>query len=382
MRQNLGSLLAVLLLLLASTVYANEPYTWSLKANKSSVYVNEAIAIEYTCDFQDQANLHVIELNIAGENEEYRLLSQGVVETLQDGKRRDTYRYVLFPKKAGQKEFRFKVLMRKTTKDSIEHSVIGRDNVEDYSFIDQEVSLPLLSVEVLAHQEKMTGRFSMDVKLDKSEVKAYEPVHLDVKVSGEGDFDQMQGFKLVIDGVKIFSEPGEKHYILTEKGFKGEWEQKFSLVSDRDFTIKPLELSYFDISKKERVVLRSETFDVNVKEAYTKAELLDDVEPESASWWSWSYLNYLFTLILGVVLGRYSLRFKTMTKSPEGLLEEIEGCSSINMLLTKLVISGDIRFTPLIQKYEALGNKGSLQALKKELKILLKSDSTHNDTIT
>ena len=208
MRQTLGSVLGVILLFMASMVYADEPYTWSLKSSKNSAYVNEAIALEYICDFQDQANLHVIELNIVGENEEYRLLSQGVNETIQDGKRRDTYRYVLFPKEAGQKEFRFKVLMRKTTKDSIEHSVIGRDNVEDYSFIDQEVSLPLLSVEVLAHQEKMTGRFSMDVKLDKSEVKAYEPVHLDVKVSGEGDFDQMQGFKLVIDGVKIFSEPG------------------------------------------------------------------------------------------------------------------------------------------------------------------------------
>ncbi len=381
MRPNLGSLLAAVLLFLASAVYANEPYTWSLKADKSSVYVNEAIAIEYTCYFQDQAYLHVIELNIAGENDEYRLLSQGVVETIHDGKRRDTFRYVLFPKKAGQKEFSFKVLMRKTTKDSIENSVIGRDNVEDYEFNDQEVLLPLLSLEVLGHQEKMTGYFSMDVTLDKSEVKAYEPVHLDLKISGEGDFDQMQDFQLLIDGVKIFSEPGEKHYRLTSDGFKGEWEQKFSLVSDRDFTIKPLELSYFDISKKERVVLRSETFDVNVKQAYTKAELLDDVETESASWWSWSYLNYLFTLILGVVLGRYSLRYKTMTKSPEGFLEEIEKCSSVNMLLTKLVISDDTRFSPLIQKYEALGNKGSLQALKRELKILLKSDSTHNDTI-
>ena len=382
MRQNLGSLLAAILLILASAVYANEPYTWSLKANKSSVYVNEAVAIEYTCDFEDKAYLHVIELNIAGENDEYRLLSQGVVETIQDGKRRDTFRYVLFPKKAGQKEFSFKVLMRKTTKDSIENSVIGRDNVEDYAFNDQEVLLPLLNLEVLGHQEKMTGHFSMDVTLDKSEVKAYEPVHLDLKVSGEGDFDQMQDFQLLIDGVKIFSEPGEKQYRLTDNGFKGEWEQKFSLVSDRDFTIKPIELRYFDTIKKERIVLRSEIFEVNVKEAYTKEELLDDVEERGETWWSWSYLNYLFIFVLGLILGRYSLGFKRMNKSIEGFEAELMACRSVNSVLTKLVLRGDEQYIPLIKKYEALGKTASLRELKTELKTLFKRDSTLSDTIT
>jgi hypothetical protein len=338
MRQNLGSLLVAVLLFLASTVYANEPYTWSLKANKSSVYVNEAIAIEYTCDFQDQAYLHVIELNIAGENEEYRLLSQGVVETIQDGKRRDTFRYVLFPKKAGQKEFSFKVLMRKTTKDSIENSVIGRDNVEDYAFNDQEVLLPLLNLEVLGHQEKMTGHFSMDVTLDKSEVKAYEPVHLDLKVSGEGDY--------------------------------------------RDFTIKPIELRYFDTIKKERIVLRSEIFEVNVKEAYTKEELLDDVEERGETWWSWSYLNYLFIFVLGLILGRYSLGFKRMNKSIEGFEAELMACRSVNSVLTKLVLRGDEQYIPLIKKYEALGKTALLRELKTELKTLFKRDSTLSDTIT
>ncbi|MGB5964178.1 MAG: hypothetical protein WBF77_06060 [Sulfurimonadaceae bacterium] len=375
MRQNLGRMLGVILLLMASIVYANEPYTWSLKSSKNSAYVNEAIAVEYTCDFQDQANLHVIELNIAGENEEYRLLSYGVVDTVKDGKRRNTYRYVLFPKKAGQKEFRFKVLMRKTTKDSIEHSVIGRDNVEDYAFIDQELELPLLSLEVLGHQEKMTGNFYLDVQLDKSEVKAYEPVHLDVKIRGEGDFDQMRDIVLSVDGVNIFSEPGEKRYSLTNEGYKGEWGQKFSLVGKKDFVIEPIEFAYFDIEKKRKAILRSERFSIKVNEGYKTEELLDDVESDKGeSWWSWSYLNYLLTLLTGMLLGRYSLHFKGVKKSPEGFIEEIEACSSVNMLLTKLVMNGDTRFSPLIQKYEALGAKGSLQALKREFRTLLKSD--------
>lgn len=375
MRRSLGSFLGVILLFMSALLYGAEPYTWSLNINKSHAYVNEAIAFEYSCDFEDTAYLHVIELNIVGENDRYRLLSLGEVETIKDGKRRNVYRYVLFPKKAGEQTFPFKVLMRKTTQASIENSVIGRDNVQGYEFVDHTMDLPPVTLEVLDHKEKMTGRFALRVELDKTDVKAYEPVHLDVHLEGEGDFDQMQDMVLNIEGVTIFSEAGEKRYNLTPEGFKGEWEQKFSLVAKEDFTIEPIELAYFDIDKKERIVLRSERFNVKVSEGYKREELLDDVADEADTpWWSWSYLNYLFTFIAGVLLGRYSLRLKRGQKNPEGLVEEIGACRSVNMALAKLVMTGDRRFTVLIKKYEKLGSKASLSGLKKELMDILKSD--------
>lgn len=375
MRQNRGRLLSLLLLFISTFVFADVPYIWSLKTTKTSVYVNEAVEIEYTCSFNDQAYLHVIEFTPEDETADYRLLPLGVVEKTIDGRRSDTYRYVLFPKKAGQKTFTFSALMRKTTKASIENSVIGRDNVEDYSFQDTEVALPAVQLEVIEHKEKMTGHFELNVTVDNKEVKAYVPVHLDIQVSGEGDFDQMQDFELKIDGVKVFSEPGEKHYRLTETGFKGSWEQKFSLVGAADFSIKPIKLSYFDIGKKERVVLRSEIFDVTVQEAYSKEELLDDVADENDSWWSWRYLNYLFTFLTGVAASRYLSKIEWKPKQVKGFEAEVEACGSVNSLLTKLVIQEDPRYETVIEKFEALGTKASLTALKKEIRSLLKSDT-------
>lgn len=375
MRQSLGSFLGAILLVVSTLMYGAEPYTWSLNINKNRAYVNEAIALEYTCDFEDAAYLHVIELNIVGEDDRYRLLSLGEAETIKDGKRRNVYRYVLFPKKAGEQTFAFKVLMRKTTKASIENSVIGRDNVQGYAFVDHTMDLPPVHLEVLDHKEKMTGRFALRVELDKANVKAYEPVHLDVHLKGEGDFDQMQDIVLNIEGVTIFSEVGEKRYNLTPEGFKGEWEQKFSLVAKEDFTIEPIQLAYFDVDKQERTVLRSERFEIKVDEGYKREELLDDVASEvDAPRWSWSYLNYLFTFIAGVLLGRYSLRLKGEQKTPNGIVEEIAVSSSVNMALAKLVMTGDRRFTGLIEKYEKLGSKATLSGLKKELMDILKSD--------
>ncbi len=375
MRQSRGSIWGVIFLFFASFLYGSGPYAWSLKTNKSGVYVNEAVEIEYTCSFEDKAYLYVIEFSPEGETEEYRMLSLGETESIKDGKRINTYRYVLFPKKAGQKEFRFTALMRKTTKASIEHSVIGRDNVEGYTFTDKKVVPPVIELEVLDHRERMTGRFALNVTLDKSEAKAYEPVHLDVHVRGEGDFDQMKDINLSIDGVKIFSEAGEKHYRLTEEGFKGEWEQKFSLVGEKSFVIRPIELAYFDIVKKERVVLRSEAFEVEVKEGYKREELLDEVsQKESSIGWSWTYLYYLLTFISGVLIGRFAAQFKRVRKEPKGFEAEIGACRSVKSLLTKLVMEDDERYAPLIQKYDALGEKAALRDLKKELKALLESN--------
>ena len=382
MRQNRGSVWGAIFLFVATLLYGGEPYSWSLKTNKSSVYVNEAVEVEYTCNFEDRAYLYVIEFNPEGESDEYRMLPLGEVETIKASKRSNTYRYVLFPKKAGHKAFHFRALMRKTTKASIENSVIGRDNVEEYEFSDKEAVLPVLELEVRGHRERMTGRFGLNVTLDKNETRAYEPVHLDVQVKGEGDFDQMQDFDLHIDGVKIFSEPGEKHYRLTKDGFKGEWEQKFSLVAEKSFTIKPLELRYFDIDKKERVVLRSDAFDVAVKEGYKREELLDKIDKkEKSDWWSWSYLYYFLTFIVGVIIGRFIAQFRRLQKEPQGFDAEIEGCTSVKSLLTKLVMSGDARYRAVIEKYEKMGETASLGALKKELKVLSKNQS-HHDTIT
>jgi len=366
----------IVLIFIASFVYASEPYAWSLKTNKSRVYVNEAVEIEYTCRFKDQGYLYAIEFNPVGENDMYRLLSLGEVEQIKDGKRSATYRYVLFPKKAGEQLFSFKARMRKTNRASIESAVIGRDNVEAYAYKDTEALLPAVKMDVLDQQERMTGRFALSVTLDKQEVKAYEPVHLDVHISGEGNFDQIRPYEIHIDGVKSFSGEGEKNYRLSKEGFKGEWRQQFSLVGEKSFRIEPIELRYFDIDKHESVVLRSEAFEVNVTEGYIRAELLDEEPPKKESLlWSPSTLYYVLTFLFGAVVGRFISQFKRVKKEPHGFEEEVEACTSVKSILTKLVISEDQRYLPLIKKYETLGEKASLRDLKKELKAVWKSDT-------
>jgi len=264
-------------------------------------------------------------------------------------------------------------LMRKTTKASIENSAIGRDNVEDYAFDDEQIVLPPVNVMVKGHRERMTGQFSLDVNLDAIEVKAYSPVHLDLHMQGVGDFDQMQDINLTIDGVKVFSEKGERHYTLTKDGFSGEWEQKFSLVSDKDFVIKPIEIAYFDISKKERVVLRSKRYEVKVTPAYEIEELLDtEITSTDTSWWSWSYLNYIMTFILGVLAHYYYLKWREKQASVKvyGFEKEIKQCHSMKQLLTRLIMRDDRDLDILIAKYEVLDER-ALNALKREaLKIL------------
>ena len=372
MRRNLGKQLLLLSLLLVTSLYAGG-YEWSLKSNKQSVYVNEAIELEYSCKFEDQANLYVIEFTPQEQkSSEYRIFSLGVVEKIREGKRSVTYRYVIFPKQPGHHEYPFSALMRKTTQASIENSVIGRDNVEDYAFSDTWVTLPPLVVEVKDHQERMTGHFSLRVTLDKQEVKAYEPVHLDLHMQGEGDFDLMEDINLSIEGVKVFSEPGERNYRLTKDGYKGEFEQKFSLVADRDFEIKPITITYFDIYEKKRITLRSEHYKIDVTPAFERETLLDVVEEDDSTWWSWSYLNYIMMFVLGILAERYFQQWRHRVSGHiADIDQDIYQAKSVKQLLTKLILLEDMRFEPLINKYEGQSSKEALKALKSEIKRLI-----------
>jgi len=364
------------------SAYADQEFTWSLKHSKSQLYMNEAVELEYTCRITKDAILYVIEFDPPKESEQYRFFPLGVIKKSEGNIHSYTYRFVMFLKESGEQKIRFKALMRKTTQASIENSVIGRDNVEDYAFDDTEVILPEVTLDVMAHQETMTGDFKLKVEVDKKELQAYEPLHLNIEVTGAGDFDQLKEFKMDIEGVTVFSEGAHKSYTLSTDGFKGSWKQQFSLVSADSFVIEPLHLRYFDVAKKEVVTLESERFEIKVKSAFTQEELLDHIQEDTPSvLWQRSTLFYLLTLIVGIIIGRFSIQLLSRPQE-HSKHDDLDHYKSVNGLLARLAVSSDRRFDGLIQKYERQSGAAALKALKKELKTLLKNANITKKDIT
>ena len=365
----------LVLLLLVNISYAEALYEWSVKTSKSSVSVNEAVELHYTCRFSDEGSLYTIEFKPPKETDAYRLYALSEKERITEGIRTNEYRFIVFAKQSGRIDLSFEALMRRTTKASIENTVIGRDNVEDIEYTDTNLLLPNVVLDVKRAGAALSGRFTLDMKLDKQEAGAYEPLHLTLSVEGEGNFDQFVPFAINIADVQVFAEAPEKSYHLSERGFSGKVEQRFALVAHKDFRLDAFELEYFDLNEQRVKKLRTEITEVTVSKAAEAEELLDNDEEEASSReWDWSYLNYLLTLLTGFILGRWLRRKPLHKKRDETFIGQIRESESVKKLLTVLVLSEDIRFAELIVKLEKNPNAMNLVKVKKEALLLLDAE--------
>jgi hypothetical protein len=347
-------------------------YSWSATAKKSEPYVNEAVELEFVCRFADEGYQYVIEFSPPEEQAAFRTYMLSEKEQIVDGKRFNTYRFVLFPQQPGMTEVRFSALMRKTTKTEIESTVIGRDNVEYLTFTDTRADLPILRLDVAPNTAGLTGNFALDVQIDKKEVQAYEPLHLLVHVTGSGDFDRFVPFDLNISGVQVFAEVPQKSFELGPEGFSGEWVQRFALVAKKDYTIAGFDLDYFEPKRGRVRHLSFPSTQIKVLPGTTPEALLDEDAQAPKHWqWEWDWLYYALTFAAGVVLGLGLKRAVSKTPSKEGLRQKIRGARSIKEVLVILVVSEEKACKELIEAIDVQKPPMSLAAAKKEALRLL-----------
>jgi hypothetical protein len=370
MRHAPGRLLLRIVFLLALSLgtYAAEAYSWSATAKQSEPYVNEAVELTFVCRFADEGYQYVIEFAPSEERSAFRMYMLSEKERIIDGKRVNTYRFVLFPQQPGKMEVRFSALMRKTTKASIEQTVIGRDNVEYLDFTDTKADLPVLRFDVRQHQAGLTGDFSLDAQIDKREVRAYEPLHLLVRVEGSGDFDRFVPFDLNISGVQVFAEAPQKSFELSPDGFSGEWLQRFALVAEEDFMLDAFDLDYFDPKSGTLRHLHAPATPIQIRVLPgTAPEALLDDEVEMPSFWQWkrSWLYYALTFAAGVILGLGLKSGASKRAEKEGIAERIKKAGSIKELMTLLALSGEKGFDDLIETIDVHKLQMSLATAKK-----------------
>ncbi|QOP45257.1 protein BatD [Sulfurimonas paralvinellae] len=109
----------------------------------------------------------------------------------------------------------------------------------------------------LPNGAKIVGDFTISVKADKTEITSNEAVNVTVTVKGEGNLEDIGTFKPYIDGVNVFDEKIEIHGdALT---------QKLAFVSDKDFTIPPFKLAFYDLKTKQVRQIKTEPIHIKVK---------------------------------------------------------------------------------------------------------------------
>jgi len=361
MKNNLGKIFLISLLslkLFAST------YEWSVEADKKSAMTNEPIYLKYTCNFSDSAQTYTIEFKPVVENDEYKVLLLSENESILDAKRVNTYEFVLYVKKAQKLNLFFDTTMKKTNKDSIQNSVLGRDNAEYEDYSVKIIRQKSVELEIKDAKSELVGKISTDVKRDESSIMSYEPYHLEIKIEGCANFDALKPFHFEIDGVKVIEEKAIKNIELTKDGYIGSWSQKFAFVSEKNFTIPSIEIEYFDLEEKKLKSYSFDEVDVEVKELYKKEKLLEKEEKTFKI--KYEYFYYILVFLAGFIFAKIKFKKKIKLSSAEMLMnKKIEEAKSLEELVFLLVLSDAKKYSKIIDMIE----QKEIESLKKAKKV-------------
>jgi len=96
-----------------------------------------------------------------------------------------------------------------------------------------------LEIEVLPQEQEsdLIGDFTIDVKLDRQEVKANKPVNLTLKIEGKGNLEGFEFPKYEIDGVTIYSDEAKVDTKIVAGELYSIYSKSFAFISEDDFTI-------------------------------------------------------------------------------------------------------------------------------------------------
>jgi hypothetical protein len=367
MKRILGSLL-----LLSISLFAKSTYEWQVHMDKQELYVHEATKIRMQCVFSVEGKNDDVEFKPPQDLPfEFELLGED--RSFIDGRQHIVYEYLVFARKAGEYQIKLAPQILFTTQSAIDNIIIGRDNVNDLEVEKETAIIPPLAVNVHPSDANLTGMFTFSFQVDKTEVFAYEPVHVEFRVEATGNLQDMPALAFDIKDVEVFSDIPEVHKQRMEKGYRGEWVQRFAFVGHEDFTIPAMQLKYFDPGRQKTVVLKSDTYAIKIKkEGLKREELIDEIDsPSSAIDWKQytDYMFYLLSFMLGFMIAKLvklpQLRLSSKSK------DAISSANSEKALLNLLLQMDKVKYAQEISALEEAVYEAqpiSLSQIKKQIK--------------
>lgn len=355
MKNNRGNIILIFLVLFSSinVLFAQDnDYKWSASINKESAYVNESIYLKYVCEFKDRGELYVIEF-APKSTDKFEIIALSQSQKIRDYKRIQTYEYIVFAKVPGYLEFNFDISMKKTNKDSIENTVLGRDNAQFEEYSTKLLKQKSLSVYIKEAKSPLVGTLKLNVKKDNLKVKAYEPYHLHLSIDGVGNLESIREFSFLGVDAEVFASKAHRKYKLTKDGYVGTWSQKFAFVSNKNFKIPSVNINYLDISDETIKTMHLKEIDVEVEKAYTQNELLDEVDEDLFDFKS-EYLYFVLTFIAGFLVAKVRFNFlNKKLKSDDSFNQKVKNTKTMEEIHMLLILQNSNKYKTIISDIES-----------------------------
>jgi hypothetical protein len=359
--RNLGNYLLILTIALILPLHAadqNATFTFKMQSNKHEVYLGEPVKLTFT--FQYPIDLKIAEANFAPPtfHDLWVKTGKNVPNRIKNGYHIYKLDYLITPQRAGTIEIepaRMDIGILKTK----EKNTLRFDRVKWKSIFSNAVKL---KVKPLPDDTQLFGDYSLETQIDKNSTKANEPVHLTVTVKGSGNVEEIPDFEIKTEHAVVYSD---KPLIKThfEKGVsKGTFTQKFAFVSDRNFTIPALSLTYFDNQSKKVKTVKTEPIPVTIKDtpaANMTPHLEKGAQASSQNYRPLSKTLWLISIIAAFIAGiLLTLLFKrsnkTVSKESRSVEEQIKKAKNDKTLLQILLpyAAGNPKIAQIVKQLE------------------------------
>ncbi|MBR0335313.1 MAG: protein BatD [Alistipes sp.] len=204
---------------------------------------------------------------------------QGPFRETLNGKVYDAYNlgeYILYPQQSGK-------LTIESAKITIIAQMFVRNNRPRNSFFDnshdiynlrREISSPAVTIEVKpfpagapASFTGAVGKYTMEAHLSTTDVAANSAANIDLKISGTGNIGFVQEPKITLPATfELYDVKATEQVRTTAAGSSGfrRFEYPFIARAEGDYTIAPIEFTYFSPESGQYVTLSSESFSISV----------------------------------------------------------------------------------------------------------------------
>ena len=282
----------------------NSPFTLEMKIKKREVMQFEAIPIEFI--FRRDKNYEVRDLRFAPPEFENFWVKEGKKNKpeLVNGFVVHKMNFFIFPQKSGDFEInpaRVDVGVMKKSRD-IFNMLTNQLNWKTVFSNTQS-----LHVEKLVGTN-LYGNFNISLHVDKKNIEQNEGVNATLKITGSGNFDDIDLYKLHIKDVNVYSDKPLVKSQATFTDMTGEFVQKFSISSNKDFIIPSLSITYYDAKEKKLVTKKTAPIKLHVKSTVQEKPIqMSSVKKEIVIKEKNSYLYLGIAFVLGILVTLFVL---------------------------------------------------------------------------
>jgi len=341
MKKSLGKILFILFIC-NLPLLANELATYTLQANKTDVYVKEAVKITFVAQQKDHTNVMFFFVKAKPSADyEIKLLNKKTTE-LSYHNFTTTFTYILFPLKEKEMLIDFDFTIKEASDEAVAQVYTGsRDNVKWIETDDTKVIIQplLIKAKKLQKNVDLVGDFTLSAKINKTHINQYESVNLLYKLEGEGYKDDKLQLLKEIDEVTMFTEIHNAYSKLHERGYSIKKDFIYALSAKKSFKIPTISLKAYSPKKQKYYMLTTPSYNIEVDKIDTSTLLDDEESPSSEPIISAETMKQLFIYLIVFIAGYITAIYapqKHIHKPISQEYEDIKRASSAKDLLNIL----------------------------------------------